>query len=165
MDTWFTSDTHFGHANVIDYCDRPFEDVEEMDAEMVRRWNALVKPGDRVYHLGDFAWTLKRAREIRPQLNGTIRLIIGNHDDIKGLVTAGLFQRVEFWRHFREHGFTATHLPLRREQLRHGDWNVHGHTHNNDEASEPFHINICVEHTAYAPLHLEEVLNKIRTTQ
>lgn len=52
---WFTSDTHFGHANIVKYSGRPFEDVYEMNAALVRNWNETVKPGDLVYHLGDFA--------------------------------------------------------------------------------------------------------------
>jgi calcineurin-like phosphoesterase family protein len=78
---YFTSDTHFGHANVIKYCARPFADVAEMNAEMVRRWNARVRPEDTVYHLGDFAFGPQSvACSYRPQLNGRVILVRGNHD-------------------------------------------------------------------------------------
>lgn len=81
MNIWFTSDHHFGHKRIIDLARRPFTSVEEMDEEMIRRWNALVGPGDTVYHLGDFAFAnhtpyLKR-------LKGRKRLILGNHDHSK----------------------------------------------------------------------------------
>lgn len=80
--TFFTSDTHFNHTNIIRYCSRPFSSVEEMNRAMIERWNAVVGPGDTVYHLGDFA--MGKASEwpsILPQLNGARKiLIIGSHD-------------------------------------------------------------------------------------
>jgi|SRR5579859_86237 len=79
--TFFTADTHFGHARIIDLCSRPFETVEDMDEEMIARWNKVVGPDDFVWHLGDF--TMKGAEEAlayRQRLNGRIALIWGNHD-------------------------------------------------------------------------------------
>jgi calcineurin-like phosphoesterase family protein len=55
MATWWTSDTHFSHVNIIRYCDRPFATVDEMNAEMIARWNDTVAPADDVWHLGDLA--------------------------------------------------------------------------------------------------------------
>jgi calcineurin-like phosphoesterase family protein len=87
MNTWFTSDTHFGHANIITYCNRPFQTVEEMNAKLISNWNERVKKEDVVYHLGDFCF--KKSSEApegspfdyyRNQLNGEIILIRGNHD-------------------------------------------------------------------------------------
>src|SRR5258708_12137402 len=82
MTVYFTSDTHFGHANIIRYCDRPFATVEEMDEAMIANWNAVVGRGDDVWHLGDFGWSrdATRIRSIFHQLNGRKRLVIGNHD-------------------------------------------------------------------------------------
>ena len=51
---WFTSDTHWGHANILKYDNRPFATIDEHDEELVRRWNAVVAPGDVVYHLNIF---------------------------------------------------------------------------------------------------------------
>jgi calcineurin-like phosphoesterase family protein len=78
----FTSDTHYGHNNIIRYCDRPFRSVEGMTQAMVQRWNARVAPEDTVYHLGDFSMMLKSGpvEEILARLNGTKILIYGNHD-------------------------------------------------------------------------------------
>jgi calcineurin-like phosphoesterase family protein len=81
MRTFFTSDTHFGHANIIKYSGRPFKDVDHMNAAMVQAWNAVVAPGDVVYHLGDFAMGGKaNVPKFLPQLNGTKILVAGNHD-------------------------------------------------------------------------------------
>ena len=53
-DTWFTADFHFGHFNIIRYCNRPFADTEEMNEIILQRLNSCVKPTDTLYFLGDF---------------------------------------------------------------------------------------------------------------
>ena len=78
---FFTSDTHFGHGNIIKFCDRPFEDVEEMNYKLIENWNNKVPNDGLVFHLGDFAWGgYDFWKSIRNQLNGDIILIKGNHD-------------------------------------------------------------------------------------
>ena len=79
---YFTSDNHFGHERVIRFDRRPFATVEEMDAEMIRRWNAKVGKGDLVYVLGDMIWKTRNddAPSLIKSLNGQIILIKGNHD-------------------------------------------------------------------------------------
>lgn len=79
--TFFTSDTHFNHANIIKFCNRPFKDVEQMNDVMIANWNSVIGKDDTVFHLGDFClggaaeWT-----KILDRLNGKIYLIMGNHD-------------------------------------------------------------------------------------
>lgn len=80
---FFTSDTHFGHANIIKYCNRPFKDYEHMDEVLIQNWNSVIGPEDEVFHLGDVAlgpW--ERWDNILPRLNGWKVLVIGNHDRI-----------------------------------------------------------------------------------
>ena len=79
---FFTSDLHFGHENVLRFDNRPFASVEEMDAELVRRWNEKVGKGDLVYVLGDLIWKSRNgdAHNLIRSLNGQIILIKGNHD-------------------------------------------------------------------------------------
>jgi len=78
---YFTSDTHFGHGNIIKYCTRPFKDAGEMDRAIIANWNETVQPDDIVYHLGDVAFTSPdRAKHILSCLNGHKILILGNHD-------------------------------------------------------------------------------------
>lgn len=80
---WFTSDTHFGHQNIIKFCDRPFESVDHMNSAIVNRWNEMVAPGDTVYHLGDVALgQLEKSLPIMRRLHGYKILIPGNHDRI-----------------------------------------------------------------------------------
>lgn len=80
---FYIADLHFGHKNSIKYDDRPFDSVDEMDAELVKRWNETVGPGDIVYVLGDMFWQPpKRAIETIRKLHGQKFLILGNHDAI-----------------------------------------------------------------------------------
>lgn len=95
---WFTSDTHFGHKNILTFCERPFNSVEEMDNAIIERWNSKVGKNDIVFHLGDFAFASnKRWQELIYKLNGKIYLILGNHDVVRwpGNYTMQLFDRVE----------------------------------------------------------------------
>ena len=79
---FFTSDTHFGHGNIIEFCNRPFKNAEEMDYKLIENWNKKVPHDGTVYHLGDFAWGgYEFWKNIRNQLNGNIILIKGNHDE------------------------------------------------------------------------------------
>jgi len=78
---WFTGDTHFGHANIIKYCKRPFKHVDEMDEKIITNWNSVVQAGDEVYHLGDFAFHHpQKAAYYASRLKGKKYLIRGNHD-------------------------------------------------------------------------------------
>lgn len=154
---WFTSDTHFGHNNIIQYCRKQFLSLDDMEQTIIDRWNATVGTQDLVYHLGDFAWKTEDAKRVRPKLNGTVRLIVGNHDDIPSLAAASLFQRIYLWRQFREIGLTASHIPMRLDQLRHGAKNLHGHVHGNLEGLEPFHRDVSVESTDFTPVHFDEI--------
>lgn len=95
---WFTSDTHFGHKNILTFCERPFNSVEEMDNAIIERWNSKVGKDDIVFHLGDFAFASnKRWQDLIYKLNGKIYLILGNHDITRwpGTYTMQLFDRVE----------------------------------------------------------------------
>ena len=79
--TWLTSDHHFGHKNIIKYCNRPFKDIEEMNRVMIERWNEVVAGDDRVYHLGDFTLNGKMYAEMLfQQLKGDIVVLPGSHD-------------------------------------------------------------------------------------
>ena len=80
--TWFTADHHFGHANIIRYCARPFNSVGEMDAALFHNWNDVVGANDVVYHLGDLTLgDIRRFTGIVAGLNGHIRVVPGSHDN------------------------------------------------------------------------------------
>ena len=95
---WFTSDLHFGHRNIIKYCNRPWNTVEEMDEALIHNWNSVVGKNDIVFDLGDFAFASnQRWRELISRLNGKHYLILGNHDVSRypGDSIMGLFEGVE----------------------------------------------------------------------
>lgn len=77
---WFVGDLHFGHHNVINYCNRPYKDVFEMNESITKIWNETVSENDTVYVLGDFSLNAKYVEMYLPRLNGKKILIVGNHD-------------------------------------------------------------------------------------
>lgn len=115
MSDFFTADTHFGHNNIIKYCYRPFNSVQQHDAEMVKRYNEKVTQDDRCFFVGDFSlWSGSKAEQIASvlrKLNGTKVLILGNHDTLKPFTYIDLgFQSVHT---SLEHssGFILVHDP------------------------------------------------------
>lgn len=93
---FFTSDTHFGHKNIIKYCNRPFNSVEEMNDTLIKNWNSVVKENDIVFHLGDFGFIgIQEFKRIKNQLNGKIYLITGNHD--RKMLNDGVIKFLNFF--------------------------------------------------------------------
>jgi calcineurin-like phosphoesterase family protein len=136
---FFTSDTHANHGNIIDFCNRPFADSEEMDRVMVERWNEKVPEDGIVFHLGDFAWGGYNVwKKFRDQLNGRIVLIKGNHDmrnltstaekELFELVTWQLSVEIEGRRVLMNHYPFLCYAGTYRDQ---DDlvYQLHGHTH------------------------------------
>lgn len=166
-DIWFISDTHFDHDNMLRFTKddgtpvRPgFCCVNEMNEKMIHNWNSTVKPGDHVWHLGDFAMGNRTiAERIVKRLHGRKRLCVGNHDEVKEV--APYFEKVVLWRIFKEFNFICTHIPIRHDQMRKVAFNVHGHIHQH-KLEDPHYINVCVEHIAYTPVHLDVILAHIR---
>lgn len=166
MTVWVISDTHFNHLNILGFTDennkpvRPFDSVEDMNETMIDNWNKVVKPGDKVYHLGDvFFGSKDEFKSLWPRLNGKKRLIVGNHDDIKFLSSGGFFSKVYMWRAFE--GLLLTHVPVHPSTLGEGRFkgkilNVHGHIHQNKSPEGPYKC-VCVEQTNYTPVNLEEL--------
>lgn len=120
---WFTSDTHFGHANIIRLSNRPFGSVEEMNEEIVRRWNEVVSPDDSVIHLGDVALgSIAESLPIVSRLNGAKMLVVGNHDRPFPPMQKGRIDKIEHWTlRYYDAGFESIQGDLRQAGL--GDEN------------------------------------------
>lgn len=179
---FLTSDTHFGHTGVCKFTNkdgskmRPWTDPDEMDEEMVKRWNETVRPNDKVYHLGDVVIN-RKALKIMSRLNGDKVLIRGNHD---------IFRDDEYRLYFRElrayhvmNGMILSHIPIHEESLGRFGVNIHGHLHANRvmkrvETLHEFTTRgsrqyidvryncVCVEHTDYRPILFEDVIKRIK---
>lgn len=180
---FFTSDLHFGHENVIGFDKRPFATVEEMDTELIRRWNAKVGKGDLVYVLGDMIWKTRNgdAEQLIKSLNGQIILIKGNHDrflhnakaknalagvkdydDICVKLEDGSSRRVILC-----HYFIPFYIGYRHQGI-----HLHGHSHNSEECMQEELIkrslaangfetrsyNVGCMHWNYEPVTLDEIL-------
>lgn len=181
---WFTSDTHFGHNNILKFCKRPWNTVEEMDEALINNWNTVVRPDDIVFHLGDFAFASNgRWKEIIQHLNGHIYLIVGNHDEIRypGHQTFDLFEGVttQLYLKIDNHHVYLNHYPF----LCYGGtyrspeycvWQLYGHVHTNstdrtgkdDERVKlcfPYQYDVGVDNNNYTPVswdQIQKIINK-----
>lgn len=112
MTIYFTSDNHFWHARVIEYCNRPFHHVEEMNEALIYNWNSVVTPEDTIYCLGDFSFAGRSVELYSHRLNGNKILIPGNHDPIhpynKHFKKALKRGDIHYWKRFYEsYGWTV----------------------------------------------------------
>jgi calcineurin-like phosphoesterase family protein len=171
MATLFTSDTHFGHDTIRTLASRPFASLAEMDTELVTRWNAAVRPGDTVWHLGDFAHrNAASLADYRARLNGTIHLVLGNHDvTIKG-DNLSLFASVQVMAEVtvRSKTIILCHYPLREwDKAWRGAWHLHGHVHGRlDTEVHGFSLDVGVDSHEYRPIGYERIAELLagRTT-
>ena len=179
---FLTSDTHFGHNNICKFTNydgspvRPWDDADEMDEEMVKRWNETVRPNDKVYHLGDVVIN-RKSLAILDRLNGDKVLIKGNHD---------IFKLNDYTKYFRDvrsyhvmNGMILSHIPISKDSIARFGTNIHGHTHGNrvrkprgvdaktgqilySDQIDPDYFCVCVEQTDFRPILFEDVIQRIK---
>jgi calcineurin-like phosphoesterase family protein len=169
MTIWFTADTHFGHANIIKYCERPFENAWEHDKTLIKNWNDCIrKEGDVVYHLGDFGLASKGYLiQILKQLNGEIRFIRGNHDkSMKGdalyyVTELGIYHEltVQDSETDGKQKIVLCHYPFQTWNKSHwGSWHLHGHCHGNLPSPDTMaRLDVGVDSNEFRPICYEEV--------
>jgi len=138
MATWFTSDLHFGHKNILKFSEetrKGFGNIDEHDEHLIDLWNSQVDNGDTIYILGDmFLCSKGKMRSILPRLNGKKHLIRGNHDHalVKEVSGSDYFEEIVDYKIFRKDGFSAVlfHFPiLEWDGIHRGFFHLHGHTH------------------------------------
>ena len=184
--TWLYSDPHFYHRNIVKFTNydgsplRPWDDADKMTEEMIEWYNELVHPDDRVYILGDVAFTRRALNESVPRLNGRKVLVKGNHDVDKLSYYAQHFDDVRSY--VVRKGFVLSHIPLHPDCLGRWGLNIHGHLHGNhitkpyingsdtpkddtyDSLNETVrdrrYRNVCVEQTNFRPILLDQVLHE-----
>lgn len=164
------SDTHFSHRNIILFTDkngkkiRPFTSLQEMNEEMVKKWNQTVNHDDIVYHLGDVAFQVASSLPILGRLNGKKRLALGNHDHASLDKYSQYFEKIHSM--YLIDDIIMTHYPLHPSILSEERYsvNVHGHIHEKD-INDPRYICVSVEHTDYRPIELSDLKKRIENKQ
>lgn len=162
METWFTSDHHFGHKNILEYekYARPFATLEEMHEALIDRWNSTVGSSDHVYHLGDFFFG-KSNLEFADRLKGIKILVLGNHDTHHNINYNDYFDKI--YGALSWNRCILTHIPVHRNCL--GNrflLNVHGHLHSRrvqlpSNADDPLYFNVSVEQNDLRPINADVI--------
>jgi len=157
MRYFFTSDTHFGHKNIVKYCERPFKNVEDMNQQLIERWNVVVKKEDTVFHLGDFVFR-GRTKDFKDKLNGNIILIKGNHDNSSQTVIREMFIK---------HGGHEWHLLHNPAESLCTNV-ICGHVHHLwkiKKIKDRTIINVGVDVWDYKPVSIEQILKLAENTK
>jgi len=164
MTIFFTSDMHLGHKNIINYSNRPFRSVEEMDGVIIARYNSTVDVGDTVYDLGDFSF--KNPKVYLDRLNVVPIRLKGSHDhdlkeprmlviEVKDLVNEDGIQIP----------ITLCHYAMRSWELSHyGSWHLFGHHHG---LLEPYGLSfdVGVDCWDFYPVSLDQIKEKMATLE
>ena len=164
MNYFFTSDTEFGHKNIIEYTNRPFSSMEEMDETLIERWNEIVKPKDRVYHLGDFCYG--SFFKYFNKLNGSIHFVRGNHDrfpfEVPFLLEVYIPNLMDEIDPSRKKLIVLSHYSMRSWNLSHyGSWHLFGH-HHGQINSYGLSFDVGVDTNNYYPYSLDQVIERMK---
>jgi len=169
MKYWFTADTHFGHKNIIKYCNRPFATLDAMDNTIIRNWNARVDPDDTVFVLGDFCFrnspggklgegTQNKASFYSDKLNGTKIFLCGNHDknnSVKSLIRSMTIR----------HGGYDIYLIHNPEDYKPNELNFCGHVHDKWKfkalKDKTIIVNVGVDVWKFMPVTINEIIEKL----
>lgn len=166
---FFTADTHFGHANILKFCNRPFDTIEEMNEALIKNWNDKITGSDTVFIVGDMFFRCEDVESILKRLHGKKHLIIGNHD-------SSWLDRVNLEKYFVEvtdlkvttngkYAITLCHYPLLTWKHERKSYMIHGHLHADTTAD--FFPLICqrenllnagVDINGLCPVNLDELL-------
>lgn len=167
MREFFISDTHFGDENIFKYENRPFENIQQMDEEIIKRWNETVNQEDTVFHLGDFSvYDFEKNKEILSKLNGKKILVMGNHDfhfTPKQWMEMGFYSASEYHIIFKDF-FMLSHMPLYVcSNMPYA--NIYGHVHNNPSYKDFSAKSMCVccERINYTPVDFKTISDKIKS--
>lgn len=163
---YFTSDEHYGHRNIIKYCNRPFQSVEEMDEELIKRHNEVVKDGDTVIHGGDFTLlpTKARAEKYIKRLNGYHIFLSGSHDR-----WLGRKHPLQIWeRKFNGQLIVVCHYAMHVwSQSHYGSFMLYGHSHAglSHTSKEPVGKvwDIGVDNNNFYPLSLDQIFDIMKS--
>lgn len=163
---FFTADLHFGHANIIKYCNRPFECAHDMNMALIDNWNNVVQDSDSVYVLGDFSF--RKPAFFAEQLKGKKYLVLGNHDrrkEAKSAVEQGFFEWAEDYFELKTPNnplIVLSHYAKRVWNRSHyGSIHLYGHSHG---TLPPYKnsFDVGVDCWNFTPISLNQVFEVIR---
>ena len=163
MAHYILGDLHFSHLNIIKYCDRPYQSIDEMNQGLINKWNEVVTDKDTVYVLGDVCMKKKELYHL-DYMNGRKILVLGNHD---------IFEAKEYLKYFDDvRGYIVkdniilSHIPVHRSELDRFTGNIHAHTHEKrvlfNNKIDPKYYCVSVEQIGYKPILLEEVIKILK---
>lgn len=158
---FFTSDTHFSHKNIIKYCNRPFNSIEEMDEKLIQNWNSVIKPNDSCYHLGDVCFG--DFSKIRQRLNGKIYLIKGNHDR---KLDRSYFEWVRDYYELQvgKQSIILSHYAFKIwNRSHHNSYHLYGHSHGTLPEDDSKSFDVGVDSHDYYPWNYDEIEQKMTT--
>lgn len=168
---YFTSDNHFFHRNIIEYCNRPFDDVETMNATMVERWNDTVRPHDIIYHIGDVIFNKDREAVIKflRKLHGQKHVVWGNHDRSlrKEIIQAGWHDCGELHslnippdaNNGEGQHIILCHYAMRVwDKSHYGSWQLYGHSHGSlPDDPNTRSCDVGVDNWNFTPVSMEQL--------
>ena len=157
---YFIADTHFNHANIIKYCNRPFKNTYEMNEYIIKKWNSVVKEADTVYHLGDVGFgSLQEVKSLVERLNGRKILLRGNHDFKIGVNT---WKEIGFLEVYKKRiildNLLLTHAPT--EEVEENQINIFGHIHDkplDERFNKKNHICVSSDVVDYIPVSISKI--------
>ena len=167
MKIYLTSDTHFSHSNILEYCKdtRPYKSIEHMNEIMINQWNEIVQDNDLVYHLGDVGFgSVEDLTTTVNRLNGRKVLIKGNHDlrYLKHQQFCDCFEEIHNYHEikFNKIKIVLFHYPIKAFHGQdYGAIHCHGHLHSTPSGLEQFRIrNVGVDYTKKIVSLLDDVV-------
>ena len=161
MNYFFTSDTHFGHENILKYSNRPFKTIEEMDETIISNWNNTISKEDIVYHLGDFCMG-NDFEKYSKRLNGRINYIKGSHDKSNWTYMIELYPKDLLDEFGNKRLIVLCHYSMRSWAKSHyASWHLFGHHHGK---LEPYGLSfdIGVDCNNFYPFSLEEIKKRMK---
>ncbi len=182
MTIWFSSDLHLWHANIIKFCNRPFDNAYVMTEQLREIHNTYVKPQDKWYNLGDLTMLRNKHDEAKiidemKKWNGHKRLIMGNHDHFPLRVYAEIFEKIVGTGRWFEN-FWFSHFPIHPDSMGGASACIHGHIHDSpspppvvqidkktQRVSYKPYINVSVEATNYRPVSLDEIKELVKAAK
>lgn len=163
---FFSADWHQWHKNILKYCQRPFQTIEEMNEYLIQEHNKIVRPNDFVYYLGDLVFKNADINKLMNRLNGHWFLIRGNHDNNIGNNDKNFgWVKDRYELRVGNRYFVLDHYPLLSwDKQFHGSIQLHGHTHQKTQLTQPGkrQVHVGVDAWDFKPVHIDQIMDLVK---